>query len=76
MRRLSLVTVSGGANHGGTSHDDLMFMPFPGTYIRGLETTATYDPQTQEFVMHSPTLTSLKWWVGSRESQQVGMAYN
>ncbi|KAF9803303.1 hypothetical protein SFRURICE_007149 [Spodoptera frugiperda] len=35
-----------------------------GTFIRGLETTATYDPSTQEFVLHSPTLTSYKWWPG------------
>ncbi|KAE8802486.1 peroxisomal acyl-coenzyme A oxidase 1-like [Hordeum vulgare] len=30
----------------------------------GLETTATFDPSTDEFVMHSPTLTSSKWWPG------------
>ncbi|XP_045771180.1 probable peroxisomal acyl-coenzyme A oxidase 1 [Maniola jurtina] len=35
-----------------------------GTFIRGLETTATYDPTTKEFVLHSPTLTSYKWWPG------------
>jgi len=35
-----------------------------GSNVRGLETTATYDPQTQEFVMNSPTLTSSKWWPG------------
>lgn len=35
-----------------------------GTYVRGLETTATFDPKTQEFVLHSPTLTSYKWWPG------------
>lgn len=35
-----------------------------GTFIRGLETTATYDPATQEFVLNSPTLTSYKWWPG------------
>lgn len=35
-----------------------------GTFVRGLETTATYDPQTREFVVHSPTLTSTKWWPG------------
>ncbi|XP_017768288.1 PREDICTED: probable peroxisomal acyl-coenzyme A oxidase 1 [Nicrophorus vespilloides] len=35
-----------------------------GTFIRGLETTATYDAKTQEFVLHSPTLTSYKWWPG------------
>ncbi|XP_046423229.1 probable peroxisomal acyl-coenzyme A oxidase 1 isoform X1 [Neodiprion fabricii] len=35
-----------------------------GTFIRGLETTATYDSSTQEFVLNSPTLTSYKWWPG------------
>jgi len=35
-----------------------------GTYIRGLETTATYDTNSQEFILNSPTLTSLKWWPG------------
>lgn len=36
-----------------------------GTFIRGLETTATYDPKTEEFVLNSPTLTSYKWWPGN-----------
>lgn len=35
-----------------------------GTFIRGMETTATYDPITEEFVINSPTLTSYKWWAG------------
>ncbi|XP_042280318.1 peroxisomal acyl-coenzyme A oxidase 1 isoform X1 [Thunnus maccoyii] len=35
-----------------------------GTHLRGLETTATYDPATQEFVMNSPTVSSIKWWPG------------
>uniref|UniRef100_A0AAY4A7W1 Acyl-coenzyme A oxidase n=1 Tax=Denticeps clupeoides TaxID=299321 RepID=A0AAY4A7W1_9TELE len=35
-----------------------------GTHIRGLETTATYDPSTQEFVINSPTVSSIKWWPG------------
>mmetsp|Transcript_109874 Transcript_109874/g.309888 ORF Transcript_109874/g.309888 Transcript_109874/m.309888 type:complete len:725 (+) Transcript_109874:77-2251(+) len=33
-----------------------------GSNVRGLETTATFDKETDEFVIHSPTLTSLKWW--------------
>jgi hypothetical protein len=30
-----------------------------GTFLRGLETTATYDASTQEFIIHSPTLTAV-----------------
>lgn len=33
-----------------------------GSNVRGLETIATFDRETDEFVVHSPTLTSLKWW--------------
>ncbi|PRP79966.1 hypothetical protein PROFUN_05942 [Planoprotostelium fungivorum] len=35
-----------------------------GTFVRGLETTATYDVERKEFVLHSPTITSTKWWPG------------
>ncbi|XP_061253389.1 peroxisomal acyl-coenzyme A oxidase 2 isoform X4 [Bos javanicus] len=35
-----------------------------GTYLQGLETEATYDAATQEFVVHSPTMTAIKWWPG------------
>lgn len=38
-----------------------------GTFIRGLETTATYDPNTKEFILNTPTLTSYKWWPGGCE---------
>ena len=30
--------------------------------LRGIQTTATYDPAAQEFVLHSPTVGSTKWW--------------
>lgn len=35
-----------------------------GSNVSALETTATYIPRTQEFEIHSPTLTSSKWWIG------------
>ncbi|XP_052307517.1 peroxisomal acyl-coenzyme A oxidase 1-like isoform X2 [Populus trichocarpa] len=35
-----------------------------GSNVQGLETTATFDPDKDEFVIHSPTLTSSKWWPG------------
>ncbi|KAI8342207.1 acyl-CoA dehydrogenase/oxidase C-terminal [Choanephora cucurbitarum] len=35
-----------------------------GSNVQGLETTATYISETNEFELHSPTLTSAKWWIG------------
>jgi len=35
-----------------------------GSNVRGLETTATFIPETDEFDVHSPTLTSTKFWPG------------
>lgn len=35
-----------------------------GTFIRGLESTATYDPKTKEFILNTPTITSMKYWPG------------
>ncbi|XP_068109852.1 peroxisomal acyl-coenzyme A oxidase 2 [Hyperolius riggenbachi] len=35
-----------------------------GTYLRGLETTATFDPKTQEFIVDTPKITATKWWPG------------
>ncbi|KAI8075645.1 acyl-CoA dehydrogenase/oxidase [Thamnidium elegans] len=32
--------------------------------LRDMETTATYDIATDEFVINSPTITSTKWWIG------------
>ncbi|KAL1967112.1 hypothetical protein VTN77DRAFT_3636 [Rasamsonia byssochlamydoides] len=36
-----------------------------GSFVRGIETTATFDPATDEFVINSPTLTSTKYWPGA-----------
>ncbi|GMT04236.1 hypothetical protein PENTCL1PPCAC_26410 [Pristionchus entomophagus] len=36
-----------------------------GTNLRELETTATYDKKTQEFVIHTPTRSAMKWWPGN-----------
>ena len=35
-----------------------------GTFVRGLETTATFDARRDQFVLHSPTLSATKWWPG------------
>lgn len=36
-----------------------------GSNVRGLECEARYDPNTKEFIIHSPHLTASKWWNGS-----------
>ncbi|KAJ3370925.1 acyl-coenzyme A oxidase [Allomyces arbusculus] len=36
-----------------------------GSNLSGLETTATYIPETDEFEIHSPDITACKWWIGS-----------
>lgn len=35
-----------------------------GSNVQGIETTATWVPETQEWDIHSPTLTASKWWIG------------
>ncbi|KAE8374017.1 hypothetical protein BDV26DRAFT_284653 [Aspergillus bertholletiae] len=35
-----------------------------GTFVRGIETTATFDVDTGTFTIHSPTPTSVKYWPG------------
>ncbi|XP_052842138.1 LOW QUALITY PROTEIN: probable peroxisomal acyl-coenzyme A oxidase 1 [Drosophila gunungcola] len=35
-----------------------------GTYLRGLETRADFDPKTDEFVLNTPSISSYKWWPG------------
>ncbi|KAI9343320.1 hypothetical protein DFJ73DRAFT_520830 [Zopfochytrium polystomum] len=32
--------------------------------LQGIETTATLDVANDEWILHSPTLTSAKWWIG------------
>lgn len=39
-----------------------------GTFVRGVETTATLDLGTDEFVVNSPTLTAAKFWPGAMAS--------
>ncbi|KAK7755299.1 hypothetical protein SLS62_002805 [Diatrype stigma] len=36
-----------------------------GSNVRGLETTATWNQADRTFTLHSPHLTSSKWWIGS-----------
>eukprot|EP00743_Colponemidia_sp_Colp-15_P005509 GILK01005925.1.p1 GENE.GILK01005925.1~~GILK01005925.1.p1 ORF type:complete len:1245 (-),score=193.11 GILK01005925.1:130-3834(-) len=36
-----------------------------GSNVRGLATIAEYDKNTQEFIINTPTLQSIKWWPGT-----------
>jgi len=35
-----------------------------GSNVQGIETTATFDENTDEFVIHTPNLGATKWWIG------------
>jgi acyl-CoA oxidase len=35
-----------------------------GSDIQNLMTTATYDPKTESFIMHMPSIKAAKWWIG------------
>jgi len=35
-----------------------------GSDVSGLETTATFDKATDEFIIHTPSITAAKWWPG------------
>jgi acyl-CoA oxidase len=35
-----------------------------GSNVQGIETTATLDKSTDEFVIHSPTIRATKFWPG------------
>lgn len=36
-----------------------------GSNLRGIETTATFDQTTDEFIIDSPTVSSTKYWIGA-----------
>lgn len=35
-----------------------------GSNVQGLETTATYRPETKSFIINTPGMSSMKWWIG------------
>ncbi|ODN77299.1 acyl-CoA oxidase [Cryptococcus wingfieldii CBS 7118] len=39
-----------------------------GSNVAGLETTATFDRETDEFIIHTPHLGATKWWIGGAAS--------
>jgi len=36
-----------------------------GTFVAGIETTATFDKATDEFIIHTPSLSATKYWPGA-----------
>eukprot|EP01047_Picozoa_sp_COSAG01_P052536 COSAG01_NODE_5534_length_4201_cov_48.592150_1_plen_312_part_00 len=46
-----------------------------GSNVRALETTATFDVETDEFVINSPTLTSMKWWPTGMYASTHGVVF-
>ena len=36
-----------------------------GSFVRGLQTTATFDPASDTFDIHTPSLDAIKWWPGN-----------
>nr|AAR00586.1 acyl-CoA oxidase [Phalaenopsis hybrid cultivar] len=36
-----------------------------GSNVQGLQTTATFDPLTDEFVINTPNDGAIKWWIGN-----------
>ena len=36
-----------------------------GSFVRGLQTTATFDEASDSFELHTPALSAIKWWPGN-----------
>lgn len=46
-----------------------------GSNVRGLETTATYDPETQEFIVNTPDLHAGKEYIGNALHGQIASVF-
>ena len=65
----------GTEKHHATYMEDVATMKLPGCFamtelghgsnVMGLETTATYDPETDEIVVHTPSESARKEWIGN-----------
>lgn len=36
-----------------------------GSNVQGIKTTATYDPNTREFILNTPHDQDMKFWIGN-----------
>lgn len=36
-----------------------------GSNVQGVKTTATYDPNSKEFILNTPRLEDMKFWIGN-----------
>lgn len=41
-----------------------------------METTATFDEASDQFIIHTPTLTATKWWIGRLDVIVGGAAHS
>lgn len=64
MLRLSSVRLAGDILRGLWGLSQLLRAGH-GSNVRGLQTIAEYDKSTQEFILNTPTLQSIKWWPGT-----------
>jgi acyl-CoA oxidase len=47
-----------------------------GSNVRGIQTTATYDKSTEEFVLHTPNDLAMKFWIGgAAKSATIGVVF-
>ena len=46
-----------------------------GSNVPGMETVAIFDQERDEFIIHTPRLTALKWWIGGA-SESATHAYS
>jgi acyl-CoA oxidase len=46
-----------------------------GSNVRKLQTTATYDRATKEFVINTPSIEATKWWIGNAAHAKIACVF-
>lgn len=44
-----------------------------GSNVAMLETTSTFDLESDEFVINTPNVSATKWWIGGASAQPLGL---